>query len=169
MHLHSAELCIKQACTAYPSQVAFTAFERYARLFGTEALIEEGPWAEEQRGDYEAGLIRINGELWRLRTARITPTKPGAFVAVWERDETGTTQPFPVAGLVQGLLVFVEDRDRFGVFRFTTSDLQRLGVTRSDSQPGKRGFRLYPAWCTDLNPQARRTQEAQSVAFTQLA
>lgn len=149
--------------------MTFSAFRRYVQRLGLEDCIDEGPWAEEQGSDYEAGLIRISGELWRLRTARVTPTKPGAFVAVWERDESGVTQPFPSDGPVQGLLVFVEDRDRFGVFRFTTPELQRLGVTRAaPSQPGKRGFRLYPAWCSGLNPQATRTQRSQSAAFTEL-
>ncbi|MFC8523647.1 MULTISPECIES: MepB family protein [Micrococcaceae] len=33
---------------------------------------------------------------------------------------------------------------------------------------GKRGFRVYPAWCTDLISQASRTQRAQAAAFSEL-
>lgn len=149
--------------------MTFSALRRYLTLTGAETLIEEGPWAEEQQSDYEAGMIRINGALWRLRTARVTPTKPGAFVAVWRRDATGTTRPFPADDPAHGLMAFVEERDRFGVFQFPAPELLRLGVTSSALQPGKRGFRLYPEWCTGLNPQALRTQKAQSTAFTALA
>lgn len=106
--------------------------------------------------------------LWRLRTARVTPTKPGAFVAVWERGDDGITRPFPQDESVRGLMVFIEDGERFGVFRFSSEDLDRLGVTSSEGQPGKRGFRLYPEWCSGLNPAALRTQRAQSSCFKTL-
>lgn len=124
---------------------------------------------EEQNSDYESGLVSIEGERWRLRTGRVTPTKPGAFVAVWRRSEQGSTEPFPAADSTAGLLVFVVDRERRGVFRFTNERLSVLGITRSDKHPGKRGFRVYPAWCSGLNPQASRSQTAQAPAFTHLS
>lgn len=138
------------------------------RALGDDAPLWEGPWPEEQRGEYESGLARVGNELWRVRTARITPTKPGAFVAVWERDEHGTTQPFASASSIAGLMVFVEEGDRFGVFRFDNAQLEQLGVMRSGSHPGKRGFRLYPDWSAGLNPQAVRTRNVQSAAFVRL-
>ncbi|WP_310017292.1 MepB family protein [Microbacterium resistens] len=137
------------------------------RLGGLDATVE-GPWLEEQSGAYESGLVRIGSESWRLRTARVTPKKPGAFVAVWTRDPLGGTRPFATDDQTAGLLVFVQDDQRFGVFRFTTSHLDALGVTRSASSPGKRGFRVYPSWSVGLNPQAERTRRAQSVAFVSL-
>lgn len=148
--------------------MSFTAFNRYLEVTGHHALVQDGPWAQDQQGDYESGIVQIDGELWWLRTARVTPTKPGAFVAFWERNEHGATQPFAVDESAVGLLVFVADQDRFGVFRFPAEELARLGITRSASQPGKRGFRLYPPWCSDLNPQALRTQRVQARSFTLL-
>lgn len=124
---------------------------------------------EEQNSDYESGVATINGERWRVRTARITPTKPGAFVAVWTRDSHGETRPFAHDETLDGLLVFVEDGDRFAVFRFTPQQLVDLGYASSSRKPGKRGFRVYPSWCQGLNPQATRTQRAQSPSFTSLA
>ena len=123
---------------------------------------------EEQNGEYESGTVTIGAELWRVRTARVTPKKPGAFVAVWQRDEAGETVPFTAEEDIDGLLVFIDDAGRFGVFRFTALHLESLGVTRSSEYPGKRGFRLYPSRSENLNSQARRTQKAQSAAFTVL-
>ncbi|GGJ35295.1 MepB family protein [Paenarthrobacter histidinolovorans] len=131
--------------------------------------------AEEQNSDYESGVALIAGEQWRIRTARITPTKPGAFVAVWKRDDNGSTRPFTVEESLSGLLVFVEDRgedraggrERFGAFRFTPEQLISLGYVSSGPRSGKRGFRVYPSWCTDLNPQALRTQRGQAAAFVE--
>ncbi|QIM18595.1 MepB family protein [Leucobacter coleopterorum] len=147
----------------------FTAFARYLKLATEHISSYEGPWPEEQRGEYESGLVAMNGEQWRIRTARVTPTKPGAFVAVWKRDENGETRPFAREEAEAGLLLFVEDGDQFGVFRFSAAHLEELGITSSATKPGKRGFRVYPSWCTGLNPQASRTQAAQSRAFAVLA
>ncbi len=124
--------------------------------------------AEEQNSDYESGVVLFGKERWRIRTARITPTKQGAFVAAWKRDESGSTRPFTAGESMSGLMVFVEERGRFGVFRFTPPHLISLGYVTSEFHPGKRGFRVYPAWCSDLNPQASRTQRAQAAAFVEL-
>lgn len=119
---------------------------------------------ESQNSDYESGLARIGEEYWHIRTARTTPTKPGAFLAFWSRDENGVTEPFSAGSVHAGLLVFVEQLGHRGVFRFTASHLTQLGIT-SGQKAGKRGFRVYPHWCTDLNATATATQRAQSSAF----
>lgn len=124
---------------------------------------------EEQNGDYECGIVTLGAETWRLRTARVTPKKAGAFVALWRRDEAGATCPFDADEPVTGVLVFVQEGERFGVFRFTAAHLERLGITRSVARAGKRGFRVYPSWCEGLAGQAARTQREQSAAFTELS
>lgn len=123
---------------------------------------------EEQQSDYEAGVAELDGQLWRIRTARITPTKSGGFVAIWRRDETGTTTPFEPEAELQGLMVFISEDNRFGVFRFTMQHLERLGVLASASAPGKRGFRVYPSWTSGLKGQAKKSQDAQLTAFSAL-
>ncbi|WP_430336138.1 MepB family protein [Rhodococcus sp. ACT016] len=138
----------------------FSAFETYAAELGMAVAVTP----EMQNSDYESGVAQIGDEMWHIRTARITPTKPGAFVAFWQRDSGGTTMPFSDDDLAAGLCVFVEQQGRRGVFRFTGAHLAELGIT-SGSRPGKRGFRVYPSWCTGLNTQATATQRAQASAF----
>lgn len=138
----------------------FSAFEAYAAEVGLAAAVTP----EMHNSDYESGIAQICDEAWHIRTARNTPTKPGAFVSYWQRDTDGTTMPFGDDDLAAGLLVFVEKRGRRGVFRFTRAHLAELAIT-SGKRPGKRGFRVYPSWCTGLNAQATATQRAQASAF----
>jgi hypothetical protein len=144
--------------------VRFSAFEAYAAEVATTVAVTP----ETQNGDYESGIAHIGGEAWHIRTARNTPTKPGAFVAFWQRDADGTTMPFSDDDAASGLLVFVEQLGRRGVFRFTGAHLAELGIT-SGRRVGKRGFRVYPSWCAGLNPQATATQRAQASAFRELS
>ena len=140
--------------------VTFSAFETYAAKTGISVSVSPEP----QNSDYESGLIEIDGQTWHIRTARNTPTKPGAFVAFWRRDDDAKTVPFGLDDPAAGLLVFVEQSGGRGVFRFTAAHLAELGVTAGRG-PGKRGFRLYPSWCEGLNRQAAATQRAQAPAF----
>ena len=145
--------------------MGFGALENYAETTGltlTEVV------AEEQNSDYESGCAKLEGTWWRVRTARITPTKPGVFVAVWARAPEGITAPFSADDDCAGLLVFVSDEERLGVFRFPTADLATLGIYSSQLSAGKRGFRLYPPWSTPLNPEATRTQRKQAPFFVHL-
>ncbi|NYJ20464.1 MepB family protein [Glaciibacter psychrotolerans] len=119
---------------------------------------------ELQNSDYEAGVAQIGDEAWHIRTARTTPCKPGAFLAFWRRNVDGKTTPFGDDDSTVGLLVFVEQEGGRGVFRFTAAHLVELGVM-AGSRAGKRGFRVYPQWCTGLNAQAAATQRAQASAF----
>ncbi|MGO4681288.1 MepB family protein [Microbacterium sp. 2MCAF23] len=138
----------------------FTAFAAYSAGVGMAAEVIP----EMQNSDYESGIVQICDEAWHIRTARNTPTKPGAFVAFWQRDAEGSTAPFSDDDPAAGLLVFVEQQGRRGVFRFTGAHLTELGIT-AGRRPGKRGFRVYPRWCTGLNVQATATQRAQAPAF----
>lgn len=124
---------------------------------------------EEQQSDYQAAVAEIDGQLWRIRTARITPTNSGGFVAIWHRDETGTTAPYKYEEELRGVMVYIEGASSFGIFRFTQQQLEHLGIYASASDPGKRGFRIYPSWTVGLSGQARKTQDSQLPAFTLLA
>lgn len=145
---------------SYRHSVHFRAFEAYAIEAGLTATVTP----EVQNSDYQSGRAQIGEDAWHIRTARNTPTKPGAFVAFWRRDPDGATVPFSNDDGAAGLLVFVEQQGRRGVFRFTRAHLAKLGIT-SGNRPGKRGFRVYPSWCEALNTRATVTQRAQAPAF----
>lgn len=138
----------------------FSAFELYASKTGLSIAV----FPEVQNSDYESGLAQINDVAWHIRTARNTPAKSGAFLAFWRRTPDGGTAPFGAENVGAGLLVFAERESRRGVFRFTAVHLSELGVT-AGPRAGKRGFRVYPRWCIDLNPDAAATQRAQAAAF----
>jgi hypothetical protein len=99
--------------------VNFHAFKQFMDSAPASAAAHPVIQAEEQNSDYASGVARVGKEQWRIRTARITPAKAGAFVAVWKRGEAGSTRPFTAFESMSGLLVFVEEQERFGVFRFT--------------------------------------------------
>lgn len=139
----------------------FRAFAEYAAVLG---LLTGTVQPESQNNDYESGLTEIDGGTWHLRTARTTPTKPGAFLAFWRRDEAGETAPFDTRAVGAGLIVLVEQEGRRGAFRFTAEHLAALGIT-AGPRPGKRGFRVYPSWCEDLSASATAAQRAQAPAF----
>ncbi|ADK27857.1 MepB family protein [Corynebacterium pseudotuberculosis] len=141
--------------------MTFKSFEQYATAKGLNCRVTPEP----QNSDYQSGITEIAGTTWHIRTARTTPTKKGAFVAFWTRDKAGKTTPFSTQNAQGGLLVFVEQGTHRGVFTFTAEHLERLGITAGCSA-GKRGFRVYPSWCTDLNPQATAAQRAQAPAFS---
>ncbi|GGF42197.1 metallopeptidase [Microbacterium sorbitolivorans] len=141
--------------------MTYRALEQYLAALGLGAA---SVTPEDQSGDYESGRVHLPDGEWHIRTARITPKKPGAFVAFWHRAMSGTTRPFRGDEVGAGLLVFVTDGDHRGAFRFTAAHLAELGVTAGRTA-GKRGFRVYPEWCAELNRQAERTQRAQAPAF----
>ncbi|MGW9628118.1 MepB family protein [Microbacterium sp. NPDC055312] len=140
--------------------MTFTALKRYATTLAVAVFVTP----ELQNTDYESGLARIGDEVWHVRTARTTPKKPGAFLAFWQRDPDGRTAPFGDDDVAAGLLVFVQHESRNGVFRFSAAHLRELGIT-AGRRPGKRGFRVYPSWSSDLNVQAMAAQRAQASAF----
>lgn len=76
----------------------FNAFAVYSAEVGVTAEVIP----ETQNSDYESGIVQIGEEAWHIRTARNTPTKPGAFVAFWKRKRRGTqcrsAMPIPQRG-----------------------------------------------------------------------
>ncbi|MGO2659715.1 MepB family protein [Mycetocola reblochoni] len=141
--------------------MVFDAFDEWASRRGVPV---SSVVVEAQNSDYESGLARIDGQDWHVRTARTTPTKPGAFLAFWRRRPDGATAPFERDAVGAGLLVFVRQQERRGVFAFTAAHLDALDVTAGSGR-GKRGFRVYPSWCGGLNPAALATQRRQAPAF----
>ena len=145
--------------------MSFSGFEQFIGLVADRYGVPDTPHSEEQHSDYEAGTVALGSETLHIRTARVTPTKPGAFVAFWTRNDQGETCAFDTSEVCAGLLVFVQEEDNFGVFMFTREQLEQQGITHSAKHPGKRGFRVYPSWSGNLNAQAKKTQAIQAASF----
>ena len=122
---------------------------------------------EKQNTDYEGMSFQLQQQSFRSRLAKKTPTKTGYFVVFWEKDESGTNQAFYYQDSPDYLLVFVIDGGREGVFTFPKELLRQQGILQTDSQKGKMGIRVYPSWVTDLNPSAKKTQDWQTLHFTE--
>lgn len=54
------------------------------------------PIPEAQNAEYGAYVFNLNGLSIRFRAAKITPTKVGQFVTIWERSGDGPIQPYDV-------------------------------------------------------------------------
>ncbi len=65
-------------------------------------------------------------------------------------------------------MVVVREGARFGAFVLPAPVLAARGVVAVDGRGGKRGFRLYPPWSDDLNPQATATRAWQCPFYVDL-
>ena len=122
---------------------------------------------EDQNAEYEGMSFQLQQHSFRSRLAKKTPTKKGYFVVFWEKDESNTNQAFSYQNSPGSLLVFVIDGELEGVFTFPKEVLRQQGILQTDSQKGKMGMRVYPSWVTDLNPSAKKTQNWQTLYFTE--
>lgn len=121
--------------------------------------------AESDNTAYGAEILQTSVGTIRARTGRITPTKPGVFVAEWRRLESGQTGPLGHDDGVDYLLVTALDGTHTGSFLIPTQALAKHQIVSVEGRGGKRGFRLYPSWLTGLNPQAARSQAWQAHYF----
>ena len=101
-----------------------------------------------------------------FRSAKVTPTKSGAFVTLWKRDENGATRPYSFADRIETFIVAASVPDGYGYFTFTAAVLADRGILATGGSPGKRGFRLYTPWDTGLNKNASTTCAWQRAFFT---
>ncbi|GJN43838.1 hypothetical protein CAT723_23170 [Corynebacterium ammoniagenes] len=72
-------------------------FEDYVRQHGLNADVVP----KSQTSDYESGVVTMEGANWHIRTARNTPTKPGAFVAFWREIKAVKLHPLMLTKLQQ--------------------------------------------------------------------
>ena len=124
---------------------------------------------ENQNSDYEGFLLQINNHVYRTRLAKLTPKKKGYFVAVWEKDSTGTNQAYNYEESPEKLIVSIIDGEKRGQFIFPKDVLLTYGVLKNSKQKGKMALRVYPSWITDLNETAKKTQAWQVLYFIDLS
>lgn len=124
---------------------------------------------ENQNSDYEGFLLQINNHVYRTRLAKLTPKKKGYFVAVWEKDSTGTNQAYNYEESPEKLIVSIIDGEKRGQFIFPKNVLLKYGILKNSKQKGKMALRVYPSWITDLNETAKKTQAWQVLYFIDLS
>jgi hypothetical protein len=113
---------------------------------------------------YDACSFEMNQLLIQFRRSKITPTKKGQFVVFWKR-KNGKCVPFEATDEFDYVIIHVVNQNSCGQFLFPKSVLIKQKIIASESNPGKRGFRLYAPWDWVTSKQAKITQEWQSKYF----
>ena len=114
---------------------------------------------------YEALVFSLNHLNIVYRKGKVTPDRPGAFLAVWQRPllrNIDGNKPIPLkSNELDYLFVQVEShsnittndilesRPMHGIFIFPVSLLIDKGIVSSSKSKGKTGFRVFPPWSDD--------------------
>ncbi|MCF6226714.1 MAG: MepB family protein [Xanthomonadales bacterium] len=118
-----------------------------------------------ESSEYEALVFSLNEKNIVYRKGKVTPDRPGAFLAVWQRPSSPSingNKPIPLkSNEFDYLFVRVEnyfnDRgneklindSKSGIFIFPVSLLIEKGIVSSTKSKGKTGFRVFPPWSQD--------------------
>lgn len=73
---------------------------------------------EPHNADYGAYIFNLNALSIRFRVAKITPTKIGQFVTLWERIEDGPIQPYDISDPADLFVISTRTENHFGQFVF---------------------------------------------------
>ena len=114
---------------------------------------------------YEALVFSLNHRNIVYRKGKVTPDRPGAFLAVWQRPPVGNlggNKPIPLTSNELDYLFvqveshsniatkdILESRPMHGIFIFPVSLLIDKGIVSSSKSKGKTGFRVFPPWSDD--------------------
>lgn len=123
---------------------------------------------EEQNAEYGAYIFKLSGLSIRFRTAKITPTKIGQFVTLWERVGKRPIQPYDVSAPIDYFVISVRQNDHFGQFVFPKQILFEKDILSKDGKGGKRAIRVYPPWDNPVSLQAQKTQKWQLEYFLEI-
>jgi hypothetical protein len=125
--------------------------------------IELGSVPESSK--YNALTFTLDDNAIVYRKGNVTPDRPGAFLAVWQRPPSQTVnnnKPVPLQSTeLDYLFVQVQEHPALtdspesltdlknGMFIFPVSLLIKKGIVSSSSNKGKTGFRVFPPWSQD--------------------
>ncbi|MCJ8325095.1 MAG: MepB family protein [Rhizobiales bacterium] len=125
--------------------------------------IELDPVPESSK--YAALVFDLNGQNIIFRKGKVTPDRPGAFLAVWRRPAitaTNVDKPIPLkSDELDYLFVQVQqhskaasnegsiNKPKHGMFIFPITLLVEKGIVSSGKNKGKTGFRVFPPWSQD--------------------
>lgn len=124
---------------------------------------------ESESQNYNACTFQLNNQKIIFRTAKITPTKIGQFVAVWKRAEFGITAPYDILDDFDYFIITTSREKAFGIFLFPKTVLIENKIVSDGNKNGKRGIRVYPPWNLTINIQAQKTQLWQNEYFLDLS
>lgn len=123
------------------------------------------PRPEEQNAEYGAYVFNLNTLSIRFRVAKITPTKVGQFVTLWERSGDGPIQPYDVSDPVDLFVISTRSGSNLGQFVFPKAVLCDQDIVSINGKGGKRAIRVYPPWDNPTSRQAQNTQRWQLKYF----
>lgn len=125
---------------------------------------------EPEADEYCGWKFTANALPCRFRKGKVTPTKNGQFVTLYDRSPSsaqivpaGTVGPIPALLMVQCV---EEARGVVGHFMFPSSALiANKIVAAANGSGGKLAFRVYPPWVDVESKQAATTQKWQCRYF----
>lgn len=119
----------------------------------------------QESQEYCACSFQLNEKCIHYRQSKITPTKNGQFVTLWQRSPEGITVPMDSADDLDFVFITSRKGNDLGQFIFPKFILQEKGILSITGKGGKRGFRVYPPWEIASSPQAIKTQLWQTTYF----
>jgi hypothetical protein len=126
------------------------------------------PHLEAQNAEYGAYVFNLNSLFIRFRVARITPTKLGQFVTLWERIGNLPIQPYDISDPADFFVISTRKGNTFGQFIFPKSVLCDQDIVSNKGKGGKRAIRVYPPWDNPTSRQAQKTQIWQLKYFLEI-
>lgn len=126
------------------------------------------PLPEAQNAEYGAYVYHLNTISIRFRVAKITPTKVGQFVTLWERIGDNPIQPYDVSDPADFFVISTRNGSQFGQFIFPKVILCDRDIVSNKGNGGKRAIRVYPPWDNPTSRQAQKTQNWQLKYFLEI-
>ena len=139
---------------------------------------------------YEGLVFSIKGKSIVFRKGKVTPDRPGAFLAIWKRPSSDKeNKPIPLeSNELDYLFVQVEEHSNItssdksinnpksGMFIFPVSLMVKKGIVSSETSKGKTGFRVFPPWSQDrgvvgtkvFSDSGKKTQRWQLPYFVEI-
>ena len=111
-----------------------------------------------QNAQYHGYAFTINHKRIIYRKAKVTPDRPGAFLALWKRPaDCSNSKPIPFTNEFDYLLVAVSSdgltssnnqvaNSQSGLFIFPVELLVKKGIVTGTNRKGKTAFRVFPPW-----------------------
>jgi len=115
--------------------------------------------------EYGACSFAIDGTIVLFRVSKITPTKTGQFVTIWQRNEHGITAPYSISDKFDFIVIASRFEHNLGLFIFPKLVLADMGIVAAKTKEGRRGIRVYPPWDVPGSKQGEMTQRWQCKYF----